>query len=89
MNTESENSFPAGLTYDPHTRSLLLNGRTGHVQFYDPHHSHQLHHVSIRAMLFKLTEYFGIVFTTDNCSLSASFILVIYCGKLLPLYKDI
>ncbi|KAG0711655.1 WD repeat-containing protein 75 [Chionoecetes opilio] len=47
MNTESKNSFPAGLTYDPCTRSLILNGRTGHVQFYDPHHSRQLYHLDI------------------------------------------
>lgn len=47
MNTDSGDSFPAGLTYDPLTRSLILNGRTGHVQFYDPHHSRQLHHLDI------------------------------------------
>lgn len=47
MNTETKNSFPAGLTYDSRTRSLILNGRTGHVQFYDPNHSRQLHHLDI------------------------------------------
>ncbi|KAJ9575440.1 hypothetical protein L9F63_007691, partial [Diploptera punctata] len=29
--------FPAGIVHDPRTKSLVLNGRTGHIQIYSPH----------------------------------------------------
>lgn len=38
--------FPAGLTVDPRTNSLVLNSRTGHVQFYDTHSKSLLYNVS-------------------------------------------
>ncbi|XP_015598224.1 WD repeat-containing protein 75 [Cephus cinctus] len=41
------NLFPAGLTVDPRTNSLVLNSRTGHVQFYNVHTKTLLYNVNI------------------------------------------
>lgn len=38
--------FPAGLVVDPRTDSLVLNSRTGHVQFYNTHTQKLLYNVS-------------------------------------------
>lgn len=46
MNTENPEPFPAGIVYDPRTRSVVLNGRTGHVQFFDVHNTKLLYSVS-------------------------------------------
>lgn len=42
----SKNVFPAGLNVDPRTGSLVLNSRTGFVQFYDIHTKNLLYNVS-------------------------------------------
>nr|XP_053639783.1 WD repeat-containing protein 75-like [Cherax quadricarinatus] len=52
MNTDNAEPFPAGIAYDPFTRAVVLNGRTGHVQFYDLHHGKQLFHVSSLQQIF-------------------------------------
>ena len=36
----------SGLNFDPRTRSLVSNGRPGHLQFYDVHNDTQLFNVS-------------------------------------------
>ena len=36
----------SGLNFDPRTRSLVSNGRPGHLQFYDVHSDTQLFNVS-------------------------------------------
>ncbi|XP_074094761.1 WD repeat-containing protein l(2)05287 [Cotesia typhae] len=41
--------FPAGLTLDPRTGSLVLNSRTGHVQFFDPKTKSLLYNINITA----------------------------------------
>lgn len=39
-------SFPCGIKYDTRTKALVLNGITGHVQFYSPNDMHLLYNVS-------------------------------------------
>ena len=39
---------PTGLKCDPKTQALVLNGKRGHVQFYDVHEDKQLFNVSKR-----------------------------------------
>ena len=39
-------AIPAGLTCDPKSRSLVLNGRPGHIQFYSLQEDKQLYNVS-------------------------------------------
>lgn len=42
----SKDLFPAGLVVDPRTGSLVLNSRTGHVQFYNTHTKTLMYNVS-------------------------------------------
>ncbi|CAH0767904.1 unnamed protein product [Bemisia tabaci] len=42
--------FPAGLNYDPRTQSLVVNGRSGHLQFYSPQHFKLLFHLDVTMM---------------------------------------
>lgn len=42
----SQDLFPAGLIVDPRTGCLVLNSRTGHVQFYNSHTKSLLYNVS-------------------------------------------
>ncbi|XP_047366330.1 WD repeat-containing protein 75 isoform X1 [Vespa velutina] len=44
--------FPAGLVVDPRTNSLVLNSRTGHVQFYSTHTKSLLYNIHITAENF-------------------------------------
>lgn len=44
--SSSKDLFPAGLIVDPRTGSLVLNSRTGHVQFYNTHTKNLLYNVS-------------------------------------------
>lgn len=46
--------FPAGLVVDPRTSSLVLNSRTGHVQFYNTHTKSLLYNVSLCVYIFKV-----------------------------------
>ncbi|KAK2582531.1 hypothetical protein KPH14_004825 [Odynerus spinipes] len=48
----SKDLFPAGLVVDPHTNSLVLNSRTGHVQFYSTHTKSLLYNINITAQNF-------------------------------------
>ncbi|XP_042222910.1 WD repeat-containing protein 75-like [Homarus americanus] len=65
MNIERSRSFPAGIIYDPRTRAIILNGRMGHVQFYDFHHSSQLYHLDITMNNFYTQERFEVIQNTD------------------------
>lgn len=44
--SSSKDLFPAGLIVDPKTDSLVLNSRTGHVQFNNIHTKNLLYNVS-------------------------------------------
>ncbi|XP_012275072.1 WD repeat-containing protein 75 [Orussus abietinus] len=57
--------FPAGLTVDPRTNSLVLNSRTGHVQFYDPHNRTLLYNVNITAQNILSQERNAIIVNTE------------------------
>jgi NET1-associated nuclear protein 1 (U3 small nucleolar RNA-associated protein 17) len=39
--------FPAGITVDPCTKAMVMNGRTGHIQFYSPRTTTLLYNVSV------------------------------------------
>lgn len=47
VTTSKKNLFPAGLVLDPRSGSLVLNSRTGHVQFFDTNTKSLLHNIDI------------------------------------------
>ncbi|XP_043271275.1 WD repeat-containing protein 75 [Venturia canescens] len=49
VTTSRKDLFPAGLILDPRTNSLVLNSRTGHVQFFDTNTKSLLYNVDITA----------------------------------------
>lgn len=46
VSLSSKDLFHAGLIVDPRTNCLVLNSRTGHVQFYNTHTKSLLYNVS-------------------------------------------
>lgn len=46
--------YECGITYDPRTRSLIMNGSQGYIQFYSPEEMSLLYSVSISNMKFIL-----------------------------------
>lgn len=54
--SSSKDLFPAGLTVDPRSSSLVLNSRTGYVQFYNTHTKNLLCNVSERSSRDKYIE---------------------------------
>ncbi|XP_032679109.1 WD repeat-containing protein 75 isoform X2 [Odontomachus brunneus] len=57
--------FPAGLVVDPRTGSLVLNSRTGHVQFYNTHTKNLLYNIDITAQNFLTQERDVIIVNTE------------------------
>ncbi|XP_011056912.1 PREDICTED: WD repeat-containing protein 75 isoform X1 [Acromyrmex echinatior] len=61
----SKDLFPAGLIVDPRTGSLVLNSRTGHVQFYNIHTKNLLYNINITAQNFLTQERDVIIVNTE------------------------
>ncbi|KYN04804.1 WD repeat-containing protein 75 [Cyphomyrmex costatus] len=65
VTSSSKDLFPAGLIVDPRTGSLVLNSRTGHVQFYDIHTKNLLYNINITAQNFLTQERDVIIVNTE------------------------
>ncbi|KAL6434766.1 hypothetical protein ACFW04_005163 [Cataglyphis niger] len=63
--SSSKDLFPAGLIVDPRTGSLVLNSRTGHVQFYNTHTKNLLYNINITAQNFLTQERDVIIVNTE------------------------
>ncbi|EFN76342.1 WD repeat-containing protein 75 [Harpegnathos saltator] len=63
--SSSKDLFPAGLTVDPRTGCLVLNSRTGHVQFYNTHTKNLLYNINITAQNFLTQERDVIIVNTE------------------------
>lgn len=63
--SSSKDLFPAGLIVDPRTGSLVLNSRTGHVQFYNTHTKTLLYNINITAQNFLTQERDVIIVNTE------------------------
>ncbi|XP_043254565.1 WD repeat-containing protein 75 [Colletes gigas] len=61
----SQDLFPAGLIVDPRTNCLVLNSRTGHVQFYNTHTKNLLYNINITAQNFLTQERSLIIVNTE------------------------
>ncbi|KZC09641.1 WD repeat-containing protein 75, partial [Dufourea novaeangliae] len=61
----SQDLFPAGLVVDPRTGSLVLNSRTGHVQFYNTYTKSLLYNINITAQNFLTQERSLIIVNTE------------------------
>ncbi|XP_003394578.1 WD repeat-containing protein 75 [Bombus terrestris] len=61
----SKDLFPAGLIVDPRTNCLVLNSRTGHVQFYNTHTKSLLYNINITAQNFLTQERNVLVINTE------------------------
>ncbi|XP_071651739.1 WD repeat-containing protein 75 isoform X1 [Temnothorax longispinosus] len=68
--SSSKDLFPAGLIVDPRTGSLVLNSRTGHVQFYNTHTKNLLYNINITAQNFLTQERDVIIVNTEVTKIS-------------------
>ncbi|XP_011502837.1 PREDICTED: WD repeat-containing protein 75 [Ceratosolen solmsi marchali] len=57
--------FPAGLIIDPRTNSVVLNSRTGHVQFYNTHTKSLLFNLNVTAQNLLTQERSVIIVNTE------------------------
>ncbi|XP_008559275.1 WD repeat-containing protein 75 [Microplitis demolitor] len=65
--------FPAGLTLDPRTGSLVLNSRTGHVQFFDTQTKSLLYNVNITAQNFLTQERSVVIVNTEVTKIALNY----------------
>ncbi|XP_011308970.1 WD repeat-containing protein 75 [Fopius arisanus] len=65
VTASSRGRFPAGLILDPRTGSLVLNSRTGHVQFFDTHRKSLLYNINITAQNFLTQERAAVIVNTE------------------------
>ncbi|KAK0178506.1 hypothetical protein PV327_007392 [Microctonus hyperodae] len=65
VGTSLEDLFPAGLILDPRTRSLVLNSRTGYVQFFDTHTKSLLYNINITAQNLLTQTRNGMIVNTE------------------------
>nr|CAD7408368.1 unnamed protein product [Timema poppensis] len=64
--------FPAGLNLDPRTKSMVLNGRVGHIQFFNPNTSSLLYNVDITCQNYLTQERNKVIENTDVTKISLS-----------------
>ncbi|XP_012257158.2 WD repeat-containing protein 75 [Athalia rosae] len=67
-----KNLFPAGLTIDPRTNSLVLNSRTGHVQFYNTDTKSLIYNVNITAQNVITQQRNAIIVNTEVTKVALS-----------------
>lgn len=70
--------FPAGLNHDRRTHSLVLNSRTGHIQFYDPSTHSLLYNLDITGQNYLTQERNTKIINTEVIRVALS-----TCGKWL------
>nr|CAD7431799.1 unnamed protein product [Timema monikensis] len=64
--------FPAGLSLDPRTKSMVLNGRVGHIQFFNPNTSSLLYNLDITCRNYLTQERNKVIENTDVTKISLS-----------------
>ncbi|XP_076674924.1 WD repeat-containing protein l(2)05287 [Andrena cerasifolii] len=69
----SQDLFPAGLVVDPRTNSLVLNSRTGHVQFYNTRTKSLLYNINITAQNFLTQERSVIIVNTEVTKIALNY----------------
>ncbi|XP_017756050.1 PREDICTED: WD repeat-containing protein 75 [Eufriesea mexicana] len=69
----SKDLFPAGLIVDPRTNCLVLNSRTGHVQFYNTHTKSLLYNINITAQNFLTQERSVIIVNTEVTKIALNY----------------
>ncbi|XP_076232800.1 WD repeat-containing protein l(2)05287 [Calliopsis andreniformis] len=69
----SQDLFPAGLIVDPRTNCLVLNSRTGHVQFYNTHTKGLLYNINITAQNFLTQERSVIIVNTEVTKIALNY----------------
>ncbi|XP_064080852.1 WD repeat-containing protein 75-like [Macrobrachium nipponense] len=47
LSIDDADPYPAGIVYDPRTRAIVINGKSGHLQFYDLSHNKLLYQLDI------------------------------------------
>ncbi|XP_049810920.1 WD repeat-containing protein 75 [Schistocerca nitens] len=57
--------FPARLTRDPRTQSLVLNGRTGHIQFFSVHSKTLLYNLDVTGQNYLTQERGEVIVNTE------------------------
>lgn len=62
--------FPAGITVDPRTKAMVMNGRTGHIQFYSPRTTTLLYNLDITGMNYLTQERDDVIVNTDVTKVS-------------------
>lgn len=62
--------FPAGISVDPRTKGMVMNGRTGHIQFYSPRTRTLLYNLDITGMNYLTQERNALIVNVDVTKVS-------------------
>lgn len=71
--SSSKSLFTAGLIVDPRTGSLVLNSRTGFVQFYDIHTKNLLYNVNITSQNLLSQERSAVIVNTEVTKIALNY----------------